>query len=130
MQIFCYFILKNRCSLLDLIKTGNPLEKGSTLYSEQYMSGHIAKYKGFIEEAIPNKKIIIRFLFPISIISTKIDWIITEKDQHSVFTAITYMKMNKVFRTLFSKQIDRFIEDYDRHVAAEGENIKNILDGR
>jgi len=111
-------------------KSGKPFEKGSTLYSEQYMSGEIARYNGVIEEAVPNKKIVIRFSFPVSIFSPKIEWIINEKEGHTIFTAITYMKMNKLYRTLLSRQIDKLIEDHDRHVAAEGENLKRILEAK
>jgi hypothetical protein len=107
---------------------GKPFELGSTLYSEQYMLGDLGKLKGTISESVPNKKITIELSFPASIISPKLEWILSDKGKETVFTAVTYVKFNKVFRILFRSQMEKSIEGIEKHVAIEGENLKKILE--
>jgi hypothetical protein len=109
---------------------GKPFELGSTLYSEQYMLGELGKLNGTISESVPNKKITIELSFPASIISPKLEWILTDKGKETVFTAVTYVKLNKVFRILFRSQMEKSIEGMEKHVAVEGENLKKILENK
>jgi hypothetical protein len=109
---------------------GKPWEKGSTLYSEQYMGGQLVKYKGWITESIPGKKTAFKFAFPISIMNPANEMIITDKGKYSVFTGVTYLKFNKVFRILFSRQIEEMVAGIEKHTEVENENMKRLLEGK
>jgi hypothetical protein len=107
---------------------GEPLKEGTTFYAEQYVKGKLTKYRGTCAEIIPNRKIVFKFAFPISLISPKVEWQIKPKDSICVFTAITYMRLGKFFQRLLRKHMKDNIELHDRHVGAEGTNLKNILE--
>ncbi|MFC1786805.1 SRPBCC family protein [Halobacteriota archaeon] len=107
---------------------GRPQEEGSTFYAEQYVMGELKKYKGTIVEIVPNKKIVSKFSFPISLISPKIEWLIEPKGSNSVFTAITYMRAGSLLSKIFKKGMKTLIEAHDKHVGEEGENLKKILE--
>ena len=107
---------------------GKSLNEGSTIYSEQYVMGKITKYKGMVAEIIPNRKITFKFIYPVSLISPKIEWLIEPKGSNTVFTAITYMRAGHLYKKLFKKGMKNIIEAHDKHVAEEGENLKKILE--
>ncbi len=107
---------------------GKPLEVGSKFYSEQLVFGKVRKYKGHIKEIIPNRKIVFNFKFPVSLISPEIEWCIEPKGSNTVFTAITFMRAGHLYKKLFKKGMKNLIEEHDRHVAEEGENLKKILE--
>ena len=109
---------------------GPPLEQGSTIYAEQYMLGELTKYHAQVAESIPQKKIVFTFSFPMSMLAPKLEWRIEEKGSYSLFTAITYLKAGKLFRTLFKKQFEELIEGHNQHVAKEGEILKTILENQ
>ena len=52
---------------------GKPFDAGASFYAEQYMLGQRIKYKGKITESIPGQMITMRFSFPLSIITEKIE---------------------------------------------------------
>ncbi len=108
---------------------GKPLQEKSTFYAEQYVMGKVKKYKGICAEIVPNRKIVFKFYFPISLVSPRVEWRIEPKGQNSVFTAITYMRFWRLFRVLFKKGMEKLRRVHDKHVGAEGENLKNILEG-
>lgn len=107
---------------------GAPFEKGSTFYAEQNMVGEKVKYKGVITECISGEKITMKFSFPLSLITEKIEMIVEDHDSYSTFKHITYMKFKFLSRTIFKKQNLRMLNDMDAHVRTEGENMKNILE--
>jgi hypothetical protein len=107
---------------------GKPLELGSSIYSEQYVFGKIQKYKGYLKEIVPNRKIVFGFKYPVSLITPKIEWIIEPKDSNTIFTAITYMRAGQLYKKLFKKGMKNLIEAHDKHVAEEGEILKKILE--
>ncbi|KYC45029.1 MAG: hypothetical protein APG12_01478 [Candidatus Methanofastidiosum methylothiophilum] len=107
---------------------GNPLEVGSTFYSEQKMSGEVAKLKGVCTESIPNEKIALKFDFPTSFMCPKIEWIIEPKAKNSIFTAISYYKFGKLFLKFSGDKVDYILETSNKHMQEEGETIKNILE--
>ncbi len=107
---------------------GRPLEEDSTFYAEQYVMGKITKYKGTIVEIVPDRKIVSKFSFPISLVSPKIEWLIEPKGSNSVFTAVTYMRAGSLLSKIFKKGMKTLIEAHDKHVAEEGENLKKILE--
>ena len=107
---------------------GNPLEVGSTFYAEQRVKGKGVKFKGTFIEIIPNRKIVFKCAFPVSIVSPKFEWLIEPKGPNSVFTAVTYMRFGKFFQKLLKKHIEDSKKIHDKHVRAEGENLKKILE--
>lgn len=107
---------------------GKPLERGSKFYAEQYAVGKQTIYKGKIAEIIANRKIVIKFSFPISIVTTKIEWLIEPIETGSIFTAITYMRFGGIYERYSKKNLYKLIESHDRHVGIEGENLKKILE--
>jgi uncharacterized protein YndB with AHSA1/START domain len=108
---------------------GEPLNEGTTFYAEQYVKGKITKYKGTCAEIITNRKIVFKFGFPISIVTPKVEWLIEPQNSSCIFTAITYMRFGKFFQRLLKKHMKDNIELHDKHVGAEGEKLKKILEG-
>jgi uncharacterized protein YndB with AHSA1/START domain len=109
---------------------GKPLEEGTTFYAEQYVKGKITKFKGTCVDIVPNRKIVFKFAFPISLVSPKVEWQIEPKGSNCIFTAITYMRWGRFFQKLFKKHMKDSIELHDKHVGAEGENLKKILEDK
>ena len=107
---------------------GRPLEAGSKFYAEQSFMGRVRQYNGTISEIIPNRKIVVKFAFPISLVSPKIEWQIEPKNSVSIFTAITYMRFGVLYQRLFRKNIKMLIEAHNKHTWAEAENLKKILE--
>jgi uncharacterized protein YndB with AHSA1/START domain len=107
---------------------GAPFEKGSTFYAEQNMMGEKVKYKGVIMECILGEKITMKFSFPLSLITEKIEMIVEDHGSHSTFKHITYMKFKFLSRTIFKKQNLRMLNDMDAHVRTEGGNMKRIVE--
>jgi hypothetical protein len=108
--------------------TGAPFEAGATFYAEQFMMGEKVKYKGKITECISEKKITMKFSFPLSLITEKIEMIIENHNTYSTFKHITYMKFKFLSRTIFRKQNLKMLNDMDAHITTEGVNMKNILE--
>jgi len=107
---------------------GKPLEVGSTFYAEQRVKGKATKFKGTFIEIIPNRKIVFKCAFPVSLVSPKFEWLIEPKGPNCVFTAVTYMRFGKFFQKLLKKHIEDSKKIHDKHVRAEGENLKKILE--
>jgi hypothetical protein len=107
---------------------GAPFEKGSTFYAEQNMVGEKVKYKGVITECISGEKITMKFSFPLSLITEKIEMIVEDHGSHSTFKHITYMKFKFLSRTIFKKQNLRMLNDMDAHIRTEGSNMKRIVE--
>ena len=108
---------------------GKPFELGSKFYSEQLVFGKVQKYNGQIIELIPNRKVVFRFKFPVSLISPKIEWHTETKGENTVFTAISYIRAGHLYKKLFKKGMKNLITEHNRHVGEEGENLKKILEG-
>jgi len=109
---------------------GEPLEEGTAFYAEQYVRGKITKYQGICKEIIPYKKIVFKFAFPIALMSPQVEWQIEPKGSYCIFTAITYMRFGRLFQKLFKKHMKDSMELHDKHVGAEGENLKQILEAK
>ncbi len=107
---------------------GKPFEVGSKFYSEQRVFGKVKKYNAKIREIIPNRKVIFTFKFPISIFSPQIEWRIEPKGSTTVFTAISYMRAGYLLKKLFKKGMNKLIEEHNRHVGEEGENLKKLME--
>lgn len=107
---------------------GNPLEEGSTCYAEQYVMGKPTKYKATLSEVIPNRKIVLKWSYPVSLLSPKVEWLIEPKGNKTTFTAITHMRAGYLFSKLFKKGMKNVITVHDKHVAEEGETLKKLLE--
>jgi uncharacterized protein YndB with AHSA1/START domain len=109
---------------------GEPLEVGSAFYAEQYVKGKLTKFKGTCVDIVPNRKIVFKFAFPVSLVSPKVEWQIEPTGSNCIFTAITYMRWGNFFQKVLKKHMKDSIELYDKHVGAEGENLKKILEDK
>jgi uncharacterized protein YndB with AHSA1/START domain len=107
---------------------GAPFEEGATFYAEQNLMGEKVKYKGKITYCIPGSKITMKFSFPLSLITEKIEMIVEDHGSHSTFKHVTYMKFKLLSRTIFKKRNIRLLNDMDCHVMAEGANMKRIIE--
>jgi hypothetical protein len=107
---------------------GEPFSAGSTFYAEQYMTGEKVKYNGRITESIPGERITMKFSFPLSLITDKIEMIIEDHGSHCTFKHVTHMKFKLLSRTIFKKQNIRTLIDMDAHIRTEGGNMKSILE--
>ena len=107
---------------------GNPLEEGSKFYAEQLVMGKAKQYNGTISKIIPYRKIVIKFCFPISLVSPKIEWLLEPKNSTTVFSAITHMRLGKLFSKLFKKKMAALCEVHNKHTWAEAENLKKIME--
>jgi uncharacterized protein YndB with AHSA1/START domain len=107
---------------------GKPLEEGSTCYAEQYVMGKPTKYNATLSEIIPNRKIVFKWSYPVSLLSPKVEWLIEPKGNKTTFTAITHMRAGHLFKKLFKKGMKNIITAHDKHVEEEGENLKKILE--
>jgi len=107
---------------------GEPLEEGSTCYAEQYVMGKVTKYNATLVDIIPYKKIVFKWFYPVSLMSPKVEWLIDPKGQHTVFTAITYMRAGHLWNKLFKKEMKKLIEAHNKHTGEETKNLKKILE--
>ena len=107
---------------------GKPLEKGSTCYAEQYVQGKVTKYNATLAEIIPNRKIVFKWSYPVSLVSPKVEWLIEPKGQQTVFIAITYMRAGHLWSKLFKKGMKRLIEAHNKHTWTEAKNLKYLLE--
>ncbi|MBC8388466.1 MAG: hypothetical protein H8E13_10525 [Actinobacteria bacterium] len=94
------------------------------------MREKIFKLKGTIGEVIPNRKIVLKYSFPISLVAPRIEWLIEPKGPNSVFTAKSYLRAGDLFCKfkLSKKEMETKIEMHNKHVREEGENLKKILE--
>lgn len=107
---------------------GKPMETGSGWYGKEMIKEKLVKGKGTIGEVIPNRKIVFKNSFPVSLAAPKFEWIIEPKGSNSVFTAISYIRCIRFYRLIAKKHIDDSIEIGKKHVKEEGENLKKILE--
>lgn len=107
---------------------GKPMESGSGWYGEEIVKGKVFKLKGTIGEVIPNRKIVFKYSFPISLVAPKFEWLIESKGSTTFFTAISYLRAGEIFLKYFKKEMETKLEMHDKHVKEEGENLKKILE--
>jgi uncharacterized protein YndB with AHSA1/START domain len=114
---------------------GKPMETGSEWYGEEYLGGELKKAKGTIGEVVPYRKIVFEYAFPLSIASPGFEWLIEPKGSNSVFTAVSYIRAERIMRKLVTvfhhhdyKNMETLIAVGKKHVKEEGENLKKILE--
>jgi hypothetical protein len=104
------------------------MAEGSIWYGEEYLNGKLKKLKGTIGEVVPNKKIVFKYSFPLSLASPGFEWRIEAKGSNSVFTAIGYVRCVEFYRLIAKKHLDTAIKAGIKHVKEEGVNLKKILE--
>lgn len=104
------------------------MEEDSHFYAEEFVMGNIKKLKGTVGEVVPNRKIVFKCSFPVSLASPKFEWLIEPKGSNSVFTAILYMRCERFYLKFFKKEIETAIEFGKKHMKEEGENFKKLLE--
>ena len=109
---------------------GRPMESGSTWYGEEVLGGELRKLRGTIGEVVPNRKIVFKYAFPLSLVSPGFEWLIEPKGSHTVFTAIGYVRCIQFYRLIAKKHVDTSIEVGKKHIREEGENLKKILENK
>jgi len=114
---------------------GKPMETGSEWYGKECLQGELMKGKGTIGEVIPNRKIVFKNAFPLSIVSPGFEWRIEPKGPNSIFTAVSYINAERIMRKLMPifhhhdhKDMETLIAVGKKHVKEEGENLKKILE--
>ncbi|MBN2468733.1 MAG: SRPBCC family protein [Deltaproteobacteria bacterium] len=106
---------------------GNPLEKGSIQYVEEYVEGKLHKLKVIYTKCIRNKELEFKITNPIwRIFWPKSTLIIEKKDNYCVFIAKTYFRLGPI--SSFSKRTKKHLEAIKQHIKEEGENLKYILE--
>ena len=108
---------------------GRPMGTGSSWYGEEVLGGDLKKLKGTIGEVVPNRRIVFKYAFPLSLVSPGFEWLIEPKGSHSVFTAIGYVRCIGFYRLIAKEHVDASIEVGKKHIREEGENLKKILEG-
>ena len=107
---------------------GKPMETGTKWYAEEMVHGHLFKFKGTVGRVIPFRKVVLKYSFPISMVSPKFEWEIEPKDSVSIFTATSYLNAGNLFIKLAKKEMDWKLEATKKHTKEEGENLKKILE--
>ena len=109
-------------------KKGRPLEVGSGFDSEETVDGQKVTIKGICIESDKYKKIAFKPSWPISIMCTKIEWIIEPEENTTVFTAQTYYKFGKLFLMFKKTHAEYMMNVTKKHMDEQGMNLKNILE--
>jgi len=107
---------------------GKPMESGSRWYGEEIVLGKLFKLKGTIGEVIPNRKIVFKYSFPLSLVAPGFEWQIEPRGTGSVFTALSYVRAGDFSRMLSRKEMDTKLEMHNKHTREEGENLKKLLE--
>jgi len=109
---------------------GKPMEKGSSWYGEEVLGGDLRKLRGTIAEVVPNRKIVFKYAFPLSLVSLGFEWLIEPKGSHSIFTAIGYVRCMRFYRLIAKEHVDASTKVGKKHIREEGENLKKILESK
>jgi len=107
---------------------GKPMELGSQFYGEEVMGGKVVKIKGFICEVVPNRKSVLKYSFPVSLVIAKGEMLIEPKGSSSVFTSISYLRAGNLSYKLSKKHMQKHVDIHKKHVREEVENLKAILE--
>ena len=109
---------------------GPPMTTGSKWCAEELIHGKLFRLRGTVGEVVPKHKIVFKYAFPISMVSSKFEWIIEETDQGCTFTSRGYLNAADFYNLFGKKEMDWKIEESERHTREEGENLKRILERR
>jgi hypothetical protein len=110
---------------------GEPLQKGSVLYAEEYLHGDLHKLKFRITRVVPNRLVEYRSLFPLSLLSPGNRFIIEPTGENScVFTASGSLRLPRWLFKKMHKKHKHKIEATERHMREEGENLRKAVERR
>lgn len=109
---------------------GSPMESGSSCYGEEILGGELKRLKATIGEVVPNRKIVFRYTFPLSLVSPGFEWLIEPKGSHSIFTALGYVRCMRFYRFIARKHVDTSMKVGKKHIREEGENLRRILESK
>ena len=108
---------------------GNPWEKDSILYAEEYIHGKLHKLKFKITEVVKNQCIeysptsrFVRKFFP------KNEFTIEPKGDSCRFVAKGTYRIGKIGKIFFKRSIEKALSSVKKHMREEGENLKAILE--
>ena len=108
---------------------GNPWEKGSILYAEEYIHGKLHKLKFKITKIVQNQRIeysptsrFVSKFFP------KNEFIIEPKGDACRFVAKGTYRIGKIGKIFFKRSIEKALWSVKKHMREEGENLRNILE--
>ena len=103
---------------------GDPFQIGSKAIVKEYVHGEVHSFKSTITNIEKNKLIEYKFLFPMSIIVTGGSFIFSKTDSGCIFTAVLTFRSGKILSKIFKKRMEAII----KHMRAEGENLKKLLE--
>ncbi len=104
---------------------GKKFEKGSVLYTEELMGGKVERLKFKTIKVIPNRLICFKLLFPESLICSGGTFRFDSENASTIFTATLNFKFEKLLAKIFGLKM----EQIQRHMKEEGENLKAIMEG-
>ena len=103
---------------------GKPHEVGSIVYAEEVLAGKLCKISMICTKIEVKSRIEYQTLFPLSLFHPRSMYLIEEKGKRTVFTAINYFRVPK----LFGRRVKTLIDATEKHVKEEGENLKGLLE--
>ena len=108
---------------------GDPLQKGSIFYIEEYLQGILHKMKFRIIKIVPNSLIQYRILFPLSLFAPENKFMIEPLGEDScTFTAMGKINIPHWLFIKMHKYHEQKLEASKQHMREEGENIKKALE--
>ena len=105
---------------------GKPHEVGSIVYAEEVLAGRLCKISMLCTKIETNKRIEYRTLFPLSLFHPRSMYLLEEKGQRTVFTAVNFFRVPR----LFKRRVETLIEATEKHVKEEGQNLKRLLESK
>lgn len=108
---------------------GEPLQKGSIFYIEEYLQGYLHKLKYRITKVIPDKQIIFTPLFPVSIFATGNTFTINSiSENRCSFSAEGRIRFPLwLFKKVHKSHEGKLLAS-EKHMREEGENIKKAVE--
>jgi len=105
---------------------GEPHQVGSIVYAEEMLAGKLCKIKMVCVKIEKNKLSEYRSSFPLSVFHPRSKYIFEQKGQDTLFTAVNYFRIPKLF---FKRTIELLVDATEKHVREEGQRLKSLLEG-
>jgi hypothetical protein len=100
------------------------VQQGTIIISREYLHKELHVLKMKVTELVPNKAIIYKNRFPMSMISPSGAFYFVERSEGLEFTAMIKFHFGRIMKRLFTKQY-RLLAN---HMHEEGINLKSILE--
>jgi hypothetical protein len=108
---------------------GNPWEKESIGYAEEYFHGKLHKFKFRVGNVVPNREIsyapvsrLLRMFFPES------SFHIEPTGKGCIFTGGVHLRIGRLAKTFAKHRLEKGLTSVKKHMKEEGENLKRILE--